>query len=68
MSTKQMQDDRVAQCRLVQARLQERLVKLNGQLRDHQNKTSVDDDIYADLRARRFEVQQCVTMLRQALR
>ena len=65
MSTKEMQDGRVEQCRLVLSRLEERLVKLNGQLRNVTDNTH--KEIVVDLRARRFEVNQAVVMIKRAL-
>jgi hypothetical protein len=65
MSTKAEQDGRVEQCRLVLSRFKERLVKLNGQLRDLTDNTH--KEIVVDLRARRFEVSQAIAMLKRAL-
>ena len=64
----EMAENRIREVEGVKRKLEERLVKLNGQLRDHKAKVDQDDEIYIDLLARRFEVNQAIVMLKQALK
>lgn len=64
----EMAENRIREVEGVKRKLEERLVKLNDQLRERREKTSEDDEIYVDLLARRFEVNEAIVMLKQALK